>query len=68
MLLAQDGRCLICRGEFGQTLPVDHCHRTGKVRGLLCHHCNRGIGLFGDDPERLRRAADYVEAEGRIPT
>lgn len=41
-------------------LNLDHCHDTGKPRGLLCHNCNRALGLFQDDPEIMKRAADYV--------
>lgn len=64
MLAAQDGRCAICRSEFGDSqrrpLHVDHCHTTGIIRGLLCSACNFGIGKFRDNPDLLRRAADYV--------
>ena len=64
MLEAQGGVCAICGGE--QTLgrkhfDVDHCHDTGIVRGLLCSHCNRALGLMLDDPSRLRGAAAYLE-------
>lgn len=58
---AQDGRCAICRelpNERG--LYVDHCHDSGAVRALLCQKCNAGIGMFGDDPDRMIAAAAYV--------
>jgi recombination endonuclease VII len=45
---------------LGRALVVDHCHRTGAVRKLLCHRCNQGIGHFEEDPERLEAAARYV--------
>jgi hypothetical protein len=66
LLTKQDGLCALCRrperGFFrGQPLMVDHCHATGRVRGLLCGDCNTAIGRFGDDPARLRAAADYLE-------
>jgi len=62
MLKDQDGLCAICR----QTEPrgsyrVDHCHKTGKVRGLLCHKCNAGIGMLRDDPEILERGVAYLK-------
>lgn len=63
MLEAQDGKCAICRHEFtgeNRDTNVDHCHKTGKVRGILCPDCNRGLGLFRDDPVLLQRALEYV--------
>lgn len=68
---AQGGLCAICqraRGKGpdgtgrGKMLSVDHDHKTGEVRGLLCGPCNRDVlGHLRDDPAALRRAADYVE-------
>jgi len=46
-------------------LSVDHCHATGRIRGLLCAKCNQAIGLMKDNPIFLRRAADYVERHAR---
>jgi recombination endonuclease VII len=63
MLVAQSNHCKLCpkRDLPNKRLAVDHDRKTGKIRGLLCADCNRGIGLFGDDPQRLRNAADYLE-------
>jgi hypothetical protein len=65
LLAAQDGRCAVC-GEppapGRRALAVDHDHQTGRVRGLLCGLCNRGVGAFRDNPEFARRAASYLEA------
>jgi hypothetical protein len=64
---AQKGRCALCGDEpkgWGSAdgrLHIDHCHRTGQTRALLCGACNTAIGRFGDDPERLRRAANYLD-------
>jgi hypothetical protein len=52
--------CVIC-GEQGP-LVVDHDHRTGQIRGMLCNHCNRGLGHFRDDPTLLEFAAQYLYA------
>lgn len=60
MLSSQGGLCASCRDTLA-THHVDHCHATGKVRGLLCAKCNKGLGLFLDDPARLRAAAEYLE-------
>ena len=63
MFMAQNGKCLICgkhQSEIKTALHIDHCHETGKVRGLLCHRCNIGIGLLEDDIENLRCAILYL--------
>jgi hypothetical protein len=60
----QGGVCALCGGTELRRLAVDHNHKTGDFRGLLCFSCNTGLGKFGDDPERLRRAARYVEQGG----
>lgn len=64
LLDKQKGRCAICStndlGKF-RHFCVDHCHKTGKVRGLLCHTCNRALGLFKDDPSLLRKAGQYLD-------
>jgi|SRR6185312_445267 len=59
MLIAQDGHCLVCPRTEG--LHVDHDHKTGTVRGLLCGSHNRVLGLVNDDPAILRALADYLE-------
>ena len=61
MLAEQGGVCAICgRPPKTRRLSVDHNHKTGIVRGVLCHICNRGISYFRDDPERLQKAAAYL--------
>ena len=70
MLEQQDYRCFICDSEgfligknnHSEKLAVDHCHVSGKVRKLLCHNCNRALGLLRDDPRLLLKSAEYIEA------
>lgn len=67
LLHRQDGVCAICgKGDDHFSLAVDHCHSTKRVRGLLCSKCNRGVGLFEDEPERLERAAAYLRHPTRL--
>jgi len=53
-------RCRIC-GDQERAVVLDHCHETNIVRGLICGLCNSALGLFRDDPDLMRRAAEYVE-------
>ena len=66
LLEAQGGKCAICgdndlKDERGFRPHVDHCHKTGLVRGILCGRCNKGIGSLRDDAEIVRRALAYLE-------
>lgn len=64
MFEAQGRKCAICgTAEPGAKhgWNIDHCHISGKVRFILCAHCNRGLGAFFDDPTLMRRAADKLE-------
>jgi hypothetical protein len=68
MLVDQGGACKICgstnprtSGRKNNYFCIDHCHSTGKVRGLLCHGCNIGLGSFEDDVGRLVSAIHYLE-------
>jgi hypothetical protein len=67
LLKAQDGVCKICGGnEWGKKGPnIDHSHDRGHVRGILCGHCNRGIGYFRDDIALLMAAIQYLEDDIR---
>lgn len=64
MRIDQNNCCAICSVDFNE-IPrrpdIDHCHRTGKVRALLCWSCNGGLGQYKDDPQLMRKAADYLE-------
>lgn len=73
LLEKQKHKCKICQQKIellGQTRKditnrtganVDHCHETGKIRGLLCTSCNRALGLFKDDPTILTNAINYLK-------
>jgi hypothetical protein len=64
LLKTQNNCCAICMSPTPKgrgTFHVDHCHKTGTIRGLLCHDCNTGIGKFGDNIEALRKAVNYLE-------
>lgn len=71
LLKEQDGCCAICKEDRNRTsgdnpekwnYAVDHDHSTGKVRGLLCNQCNRGLGMFKDEPELLEKALQYLRS------
>jgi len=67
MLEAQKGVCAICRTapHGAKNFPmVDHCHASGRVRGLLCSNCNQALGKFKDDPDLLRAAIAYLSNLG----
>jgi len=63
MVVAQKGQCALCPQVDlpEKRLAIDHDHKTGKIRALLCDRCNRGIGFFDEEPKRLRAAAEYIE-------
>ena len=65
----QNGKCAICNGDEKSVdrrtqkirrMAVDHCHKTGKIRGLLCSSCNRGLGYFKDSIQSLQTAINYL--------
>lgn len=63
MFQKQNNKCAICnddRNLFIKGLAVDHCHKTGKIRGLLCSKCNIGLGQFKDDINLLNKAIKYL--------
>lgn len=59
LLVQANGGCGVCGSQEG--VVVDHDHKTGKVRGVLCRHCNFALGHVGDSPARLRALASYLE-------
>lgn len=77
MYIRQNGKCAICKTDGYAMdslkhivkLNVDHCHTTSNVRGLLCHDCNRALGLFKDNIKYLQTAINYLqESPTTIPT
>jgi len=70
LLQSQGCRCKICQrhqSEFAKPFVVDHNHETMAVRALLCPACNTAIGLFGDDPATIERAATYLRESNDDP-
>lgn len=62
----QVGRCAICEEELSKDtkhIHVDHCHETNITRGLLCAHCNKGLGFFKDKIANLEKAISYLKGE-----
>lgn len=67
LMTAQNNQCAICKCDSGinnrgDKLAVDHCHTSGKIRGLLCHKCNTALGLLKDNPAHLESAIRYLAA------
>lgn len=57
-----NGNCAICfKNNDGRRLSIDHCHETGKIRGLLCRKCNLALGYFSDNVEYLKKAILYLQ-------
>lgn len=64
LLTLQNNQCLLCgtsKCDSGHKLSIDHCHKTGKIRGLLCKACNVGLGNFKDNQEALAKAIEYLK-------
>ena len=66
MIINQDSKCVICGEPFleSENTCIDHSHKTGKIRGILCRKCNAGLGQFRDDINILRNALEYLEKNG----
>lgn len=76
MLERQGGACAICRRvevpsmtglHKAGILSVDHCHESGRIRGLLCRRCNAGLAHLGDDPKRIASAVFYMRRILEVP-
>lgn len=70
MFIEQHGQCGICNSKLNSSrytkFAVDHCHKTHKIRGLLCTNCNTALGLFKDSTITLTNAIDYLESNKDI--
>lgn len=73
ILEAQNHKCKICNIDIcrnakirNQKTCIDHCHTSGKVRGVLCHKCNICLGLMDDDPARVETMLNYLKNNGNI--
>lgn len=60
MLSAQNNVCAICGRSQKKRLAVDHCHKTGAIRGLLCFRCNFGLGWFSDNSDTFKKIVQYL--------
>ncbi len=64
LLASQDGACALCGRPLREFKPreanIDHCHETGRVRGILCGGCNTALGRLGDTPEAIAKVLAYV--------
>lgn len=58
-----EGKCEVCGEVPPRGLVIDHCHASGKFRGMLCNNCNAGLGMFKDSPMRLATAIEYLNRE-----
>lgn len=61
-LLFQNNECPICKINIAETSYIDHCHKTNRIRGLLCPRCNTALGRFKDDIQFLKNSIAYLEA------
>lgn len=69
MMSSQKEQCATCKKDFNwgdkQTKPhIDHCHKSGVIRGILCNKCNTTLGWLSDQPDTLKRMAEYLECHG----
>lgn len=64
LVATQNGVCYLChKKDENKALAIDHDHKTGRVRGLLCSACNRGLGLLKDDPDLVLKAYEYLSKD-----